>query len=100
MTNILGTWRRLAVAAVVFTALFLISPKAHADIVEVEAATGCPGSVGGGLCDASNNPFDLSFFGGGIKVADGRAVLPDAPGLGVDADWEALERLRARPGGA
>lgn len=40
------------------------------------------------------------LFRGGIKVADGRAVLPDAPGLGVDADWEALERLRARPGGA
>jgi L-alanine-DL-glutamate epimerase-like enolase superfamily enzyme len=36
---------------------------------------------------------------GGIRIADGRAVLPDAPGLGVDADWAELERWK-RPAGA
>ena len=29
---------------------------------------------------------------GGITIRDGRAKLPDAPGLGVDIDWEALEK--------
>ncbi len=32
------------------------------------------------------------FITGGITIADGRARLPDAPGLGVDIDWPALAR--------
>jgi L-alanine-DL-glutamate epimerase-like enolase superfamily enzyme len=31
-----------------------------------------------------------SAFTGGITFRNGRAYLPDAPGLGVDADWEKL----------
>jgi L-alanine-DL-glutamate epimerase-like enolase superfamily enzyme len=34
-------------------------------------------------------------FRGGITVAHGCARLPDAPGLGVDVDWEALARHTA-----
>jgi L-alanine-DL-glutamate epimerase-like enolase superfamily enzyme len=34
-----------------------------------------------------SNPFT-----GGIRIEGGRAILPDAPGLGVDADWADLER--------
>jgi L-alanine-DL-glutamate epimerase-like enolase superfamily enzyme len=34
-----------------------------------------------------SNPFT-----GGIRIESGRAILPDAPGLGVDADWADLER--------
>jgi L-alanine-DL-glutamate epimerase-like enolase superfamily enzyme len=30
--------------------------------------------------------------------ADGFITLPDAPGLGVAIDWEALERLRIDTG--
>lgn len=68
MTKFLGAWRFFATAALVFTALFLIAPDARADIVEVEAATGCPGSVGGGLCNGSI-AYDLaSYFGGGITI--------------------------------
>ncbi len=32
---------------------------------------------------------------GGVRIADGRAHLPDAPGLGVDINWDALARHRA-----
>jgi hypothetical protein len=31
----------------------IFSPRANADIIEVEAATGCPGSLGGGLCNGA-----------------------------------------------
>lgn len=41
--------------------LFLFPQKASADIVEVESATSCPGSVGGGLCNGLV-PFDLQAF--------------------------------------
>ena len=37
-----------------------------------------------------------SPFRGGITVRDGRARLPDAAGLGVDVDWDALARHTAR----
>ena len=68
MTKALGALKIFTVSAVAFTALFLLAPGARADIVEVEAATSCPGSVGGGLCNGSN-PYDAaSFFGGGFTV--------------------------------
>jgi L-alanine-DL-glutamate epimerase-like enolase superfamily enzyme len=37
-----------------------------------------------------------SPFRGGITLKNGRARLPDAPGLGVDVDWGALARHTAR----
>ncbi len=43
----------LAAGGVAFAALFLLAPRAKADIIEVEAATSCPGSLGGGLCNGS-----------------------------------------------
>ena len=46
-------------AAVVSGACLLFMPSARADIVEVEAATSCPGSIGGGLC-AGLTPFNLT----------------------------------------
>jgi len=33
-----------------------------------------------------------AFVTGGITIRDGRAKLPEAPGLGVDIDWDALAR--------
>jgi L-alanine-DL-glutamate epimerase-like enolase superfamily enzyme len=38
-------------------------------------------------------------FRGGITVSAGRAKLPDAPGLGVDVDWDLLTRHQAAHGG-
>ena len=35
------------------------------------------------------------FITGGITIENGIAVLPDAPGLGVDVDWDVLERHQA-----
>jgi L-alanine-DL-glutamate epimerase-like enolase superfamily enzyme len=35
-------------------------------------------------------------FKGGITIAGARATLPDAPGLGVDVDWDLLARHQAR----
>jgi hypothetical protein len=61
----------LTAATVAFGAFFLFAPSAHADIFEIEAATSCPGSVGGGLCNGGN-PFSLgSLLGGGISVGSG-----------------------------
>ena len=44
---------------VVIAASFLLAPYAKADIIEVEAATSCPGSLGGGLCNGLQ-PYNLS----------------------------------------
>jgi hypothetical protein len=49
----------LSVGAVAIAALFFMAPRAKADIIEVESATSCPGSLGGGLCNGSQ-PFLLS----------------------------------------
>jgi L-alanine-DL-glutamate epimerase-like enolase superfamily enzyme len=38
------------------------------------------------------------FITGGITIEDGIARLPDAAGLGVDVDWDVLERHRAAEG--
>lgn len=40
------------------------------------------------------------YLRGGVAIRDGRARLPDAPGLGVDVDWEALARHQAEGYGA
>jgi hypothetical protein len=40
-------------------AALMFAPPVAADIIEVEAATACPGSLGGGLCNGSV-PFQLS----------------------------------------
>ena len=45
----------------------------------------CEGHVS--FLDVAPNPFK-----GGITFAAGRAKLPDAPGLGVDVDWDILAR--------
>lgn len=38
------------------------------------------------------------FITGGITIEDGVARLPDAPGLGVDVDWDVLARHQAEAG--
>jgi hypothetical protein len=45
--------RVLTAGAMAFSAFLVSSPSAHADIFEIEAATGCPGSLGGGLCNGT-----------------------------------------------
>jgi PEP-CTERM motif-containing protein len=75
-------WRMFVAAAVLFGACFLVMPSARADIVEVEAATGCPGSVGGGLCNGFA-PFDLNtLVSGGITNVGGteKFVVTDTVG--------------------
>src|SRR5260221_1015500 len=65
-----------------FPALLLLPPSAHADIVEVEAATGCPGSVGGGLCNGIV-PYNLNtLLSGGINITSGteKFVVIDTTG--------------------
>jgi hypothetical protein len=52
-------WRVLTMSVVTLGAFLLLTPHAHADIIEVEAATSCPGSLGGGLCNGSQ-PYNLS----------------------------------------
>jgi L-alanine-DL-glutamate epimerase-like enolase superfamily enzyme len=36
---------------------------------------------------------DPTIFTGGMRTDDGYACLPDAPGIGVDVDWDKLRRL-------
>jgi hypothetical protein len=82
MTKVFGAWRFFAIAAVAFPALLMLSPSAHADIVEVEAMTGCPGSVGGGLCNGSV-PYNLAtLLSGGISIMSGteKFVVKDTTG--------------------
>jgi len=77
-----AAWQLLPIAVVVLTALFLLSPSARADIVEVEAATGCPGSIGGGLCNGLV-AFNLStLLSGGISITSGteKFVVEDTSG--------------------
>jgi PEP-CTERM motif-containing protein len=46
------------ILGILVMALALLA-QARADIIEVESATSCPGSAGGGLCNGSS-PFQLS----------------------------------------
>jgi hypothetical protein len=82
MNKTLGACRLLAIAAVAFLASLLLSPSARADIVEVEAATGCPGSIGGGLCNGGV-AYNLStLLSGGIGIISGteKFVVTDTTG--------------------
>ncbi len=54
-----STLRTLIMGGVTLAALFLLAPHAQADIIEVEGATSCPGSLGGGLCNGMQ-AFNLS----------------------------------------
>jgi len=49
------------VVVVALAAFFILAPGAKADIIEVEGATSCPGSLGGGLCNGSQ-VYNLSSF--------------------------------------
>ncbi len=54
-------------------------------------------------CEGHVSFLDLGgepIFSGGITFSGGRSRLPEAPGLGVDVDWDALARHRAARGGA
>jgi hypothetical protein len=55
----LRSFKFFTVIVVTFSAFFLLAPRAHADIIEVEGATSCPGSLGGGLCNGLQ-PYNLS----------------------------------------
>jgi hypothetical protein len=68
MTKFSIVSRLLAIAVLASPAFLLLSPSARADIVEVEAATSCPGSIGGGLCNGGT-PYNLTtFLAGGVTV--------------------------------
>jgi len=67
---------------VVLVAVLLLAPPAPADIVEIESATSCPGSIGGGLCNGAT-PFSLSaLLSGGISISSGteKFVVTDTIG--------------------
>lgn len=62
--------------------LLLASAGARADIFEIEAATSCPGSAGGGLCNGAV-PYNLqSLLSGGLTVGSGttKFVVTDTIG--------------------
>ena len=66
----------------VLAAVLLLAPSAPADIVEIESATSCPGSIGGGLCNGAT-PYSLSaLLAGGISISSGteKFVVTDTIG--------------------
>jgi hypothetical protein len=74
--------RLLAIAVLASPALLLLPSSARADIVEVESATSCPGSLGGGLCNGGS-PYDLTaLLAGGISLVSGtqKFVVTDTIG--------------------
>jgi hypothetical protein len=74
--------RLLAIAVLASPALLLLPSSARADIVEVESATSCPGSIGGGLCNGGS-PYDLTaLLAGGISLVSGtqKFVVTDTIG--------------------
>jgi galactonate dehydratase len=44
-----------------------------------------------------HNVFEHELLTEPIKVSGGRAKIPQAPGLGVEIDWDAVERYRIDP---
>jgi hypothetical protein len=77
------SFRRFLVAvSPLFFGLFLLTSSARADIIEVEAATSCPGSVGGGLCAGSVAYNLATLVGGGISNVSGteKFVVTDTMG--------------------
>jgi hypothetical protein len=82
MTKFSIVSRLLAIAVLASPALLLLPSSARADIVEVESATSCPGSIGGGLCKGGS-PYDLTaLLGGGISLVSGtqKFVVTDTIG--------------------
>ena len=53
--------KSLLASAVVWAAMVLLAPAAHADIIKIEGDGSCPGNIGAGLCNGSN-PFSMSAF--------------------------------------
>jgi PEP-CTERM motif len=76
-------FRRVLLPALLVSLGALLSvASGRADIIEVEAPTGCPGSVGGGLCNGSF-AYDLgTLVGGGISNVSGteKFVVTDTTG--------------------
>lgn len=63
-------WNRfLGVLSAAALALLVFTPAAHADIIEIESATSCPGSLGGGLCHGTV-PYQLSALLNLLSVPD------------------------------
>jgi L-alanine-DL-glutamate epimerase-like enolase superfamily enzyme len=54
------------------------------------------GSRGGGLLevDSNDNPLREDFCGAIADIKDGEIVLPEAPGLGIEPDVQAIEKYR------
>lgn len=46
--------------------------------------------------DLGTNPLRDSILKNPLKPADGAIVVPDAPGLGIEVDWDAVERHALR----
>ena len=46
--------------------------------------------------DVGENPLRESILKNPLKPVDGFIAVPDAPGLGIEIDWEAVERYGVR----
>jgi hypothetical protein len=81
----------LSVGGLTLLLLSVLAPAARADIIEVEGATSCPGSLGGGLCNGSV-PYELSALlmsletPGSIGNGTQKYVVTDDIGSGFTFD--------------
>ena len=44
--------------------------------------------------DMSDNELRTKLLKTPLKLEDGHVLLPDGPGLGIELDWDAVERYR------
>jgi D-galactarolactone cycloisomerase len=48
--------------------------------------------------DQTGNPFIDELLAEPLAIAEGRLTLPDRPGLGIELDWDVVNRLRVPEG--
>jgi galactonate dehydratase len=95
-TNLGGIWRARQVCAMADAHYAVVAPHqaqgplCTAVCVQLGACT--PNLLVQELFDEFNVDWEREIVTPPVQVIDGRIVVPDRPGLGVDLNWPALEK--------
>ncbi len=74
-----------------------LATHSWSDAVAIEANAHVVGAMPNGVTveiDRMNNPFVDALLGRPFEVVEGEIALGDAPGLGIELNWEVVERCR------
>lgn len=94
--NLGGIWRTRQVCAMVDAHFGVVAPHqaqgplCTATCVQIGAAT--PNLLVQELFDEFNAPWERDIVDPPVQVVDGRIVVPETPGLGVDLNWRELDK--------